>query len=363
MSDNIALLADTHFNMWRKNNSFFKYIEDFWVYFTNYLIENDIKHVFILGDLFHTKSLISTEMLTRSTNLVFDLIENAQLDSVIMITGNHDIYKNVKTGNEYNLLKSFTRHPKIKVVADYEDVNFNDKYNFHFLSYDKNEAIIKKLKSIKLAKNKTNILFSHLGINGFKYFETEDLETYEDSSLDAKTVQKFDQVFLGHFHGYQSKNNITYISSPIQSRFKDQFSKHGFVLFNLKTNKHKFIHNPVTPQFEEITIQKLATQIKDYLKRDGSGKFLKIIINKQLPASTLHKLIQKLKNKHYNVDIKYQFDDITSKISTKMKDFKTITYNSTDELLLSFLRTKYSKEEDINRLLHTLKTLKHKENK
>ena len=59
----IAIIADTHFNLWRKNNSFFSYLMDFFLFFAEEVNKQNVEYIVFAGDLFHTKSIISAEML------------------------------------------------------------------------------------------------------------------------------------------------------------------------------------------------------------------------------------------------------------------------------------------------------------
>ena len=119
----IGLIADTHFNIWQRNNRFFSHIEEMFEGFVDVCQSEAVDCIYILGDLFDAKHTVSTEGLTRVNKMIAMLADRWPM---VIIPGNHDMA--YLDNSEINLASNYKRHENI-VVIDKPAVAF--KFGMH----------------------------------------------------------------------------------------------------------------------------------------------------------------------------------------------------------------------------------------
>ena len=333
---NIAFIADLHLNVWKKNNKFFKnhIFETF-----NELIVQCKKFncslIVIAGDIFDTKDIISVEALHITAVLIRRLVNLHDLKIVIM-PGNHDMV--YRRDSSVTLLSNFEDIKNIHVFSEYGKVYVRDKL-LHILPFTHN--LEEELRAIDTDPDKTNILVGHFGVSGFKLHENapDYINTGKgDIDYESNLLNKFDRVFLGHYHGYQTNDHVTYVSAPLQSKHLDNLSKHGFVFYDIYKNIHIFVDNIKTPQFITITLNKenldKILELKDH--------YVRLVITKRISKHSLLKLTKKiLKNNH---DLKIQYKLIEETKFGTIEGWREITYENTEDLLSNFISEMYNKK-------------------
>jgi hypothetical protein len=164
-----------------------------------------------------------------------------------------------------------------------------------------------------------------------KYVEKNKFKDVEckDSLLNKKLLSKFDKVFLGDFHGYQTDGNITYVSSPIQLKYGDEFSEHGFVVID-ENFEHKFIKNEHTPNFVNIRLS------KDTLKNINKLKncYINLSVPHNISKEKIITLRDKLLKNNYEVNIIQ--DDKKSEIAV-ISNWDMIVNNTPEDVIKQFL--------------------------
>lgn len=326
MSYDIALLADPHMNLYRRHNSFFIHVERMFDNFYAQCEKENVKYIFICGDLFHTKNYTSTEALLKANDILYKL---SQIAEVHMIPGNHDIFRNNEI--EINLLNNYKHYKNIFIYNNYDCKAIND-IKFHFLPWNKDETLLKTdLEKISL---NGGVLISHLAVNGFNFYTGEAYSKSDNTaSITAADFENFKQVFLGHFHGYQNKGNIVYVSSPFQSRFGDENSKHGFVFYSSTTNEHKFVENIYSPQF--ITMDFTKENIKKLLSY--KNHYIRLNINKHVTKELLMTIKHRLLKDNLDVEYKFNIAPVNQQFAT-LEGWDQVSYTSTDDLLAGFIK-------------------------
>lgn len=349
----IGIIADTHFNIFRKNNDFFIHVEKA---FENFILEcrkEKVVYIFILGDLFHTKNIVSTESLLRANKIITDLSNEFQ---VIMITGNHDIVKN--NDSEVNILKNYEKIPNVKIVHDSYSTSLYKDYGFHFLSYQQTNGVQDDIKIRDKINNfkthyKYNILLGHFAVSGFAWQGSDDdiMKDYT-SGVTVDHFKNFNKVFLGHFHGYQSDNKVTYVSAPFQSRHGDESSLHGFVIFDPQTLSHRFIENINSPKF--ITKEFTKQNIKELM--NTQNHFIRLIINQHISRELLIAIRQRLLKSNFDVDFKFNIGNTNMQL-VSMESFEDINYTSIEGLIKLFIeQQQLPKEFEKEKLFNILFT-------
>ena len=139
----IAIITDLHFGV-RNNSQFFleKQEEFFYNQFIPYLIKNDIKTIWMLGDFFENRKAVSTQVLNKVHQLLQKL-EELEIDSYFLI-GNHDTF--FKNTNAVNSLVPVTKaFERVHLIEKYEVIKF-DGLAVGFVSWISPEIYSEALK-------------------------------------------------------------------------------------------------------------------------------------------------------------------------------------------------------------------------
>ena len=324
----IGLIADTHFNIWQRNNRFFSHIEEMFEGFVDVCQSEAVDCIYILGDLFDAKHTVSTEGLTRVNKMIAMLADRWPM---VIIPGNHDMA--YLDNSEINLASNYKRHENI-VVIDKPAVAFKFGTHQFFLPYSVtigNE--VKEITSmIPLNGDKVN-LFSHFGAAGFKVHDYSSIGADESASqvVFQDLPHIFSNVFLGHYHGYQTWEGITYVSAPLQSRHGDEKSKHGFVVFDTKSREHTFFENKRTPRF--ITYELTKDNVNRMLGL--KNHYIRIMVKKKVSKELIVALKRKLMKNNFEVKV---IMDIPKEAKfSAISGWKEIVFHDAESLLVGFL--------------------------
>ena len=191
-----------------------------------YINENNIKYLFISGDLYEQKYIKKSTI--EYINNLFKEIPGTR---IFISPGNHDPYTKNSYYNKFywnENVKIFTS--KIEKI-ECEDANI---YGYGFDDfYCKNCGI----ENINLDdKNKLNILVIHGTLDGGT------IENNEYNPLSSKILKEkgFDYVALGHIHkldyNQEENQNIVYPGSTASLGF-DELGEHGMIVGNIEKEK------------------------------------------------------------------------------------------------------------------------------
>lgn len=335
----IAILGDIHIGV-RNDTILFLYnqLEFFQEIFFPKLIEENIKTVVILGDVFDRRKYINFHTLYQSHSFLFKRF--AELDiKVILITGNHDVYhKNSNEINSLDLLLSnysnFTIHSDPTVV-DIEGTKVTLIPWMNRENLDDCQEFINKKES--------DILMGHFEINGFMMHKNT---IACRDGIDPDVFAGYDLVLSGHFH--QRSNNtlhkIYYMGSPSQHTWNDADSERGFHLLELETRELTFVENPYI-LFHKI----MYDENMDLLEVDFSqytDKILQVIVDSRGDRHHYDLFIQKLQTANPysldvvdNTDYQYLAENIDPE-AIRSEDTISIVNSYIDSMTLDVDRTK-----------------------
>lgn len=232
----IAILGDTHFGMRNDSLDFHKYYEKFYTTtFFPYLLENDIKTVVQLGDLFDRRKYINFNSLHLARKYFFDKLKEYDI-KLITLLGNHDIaFKNTLEVNSSELLLG--EYGNITVYNSFNTVDF-DGIDVDIIPWlcDSNKADIFD----KVKQSRSEICFGHFEIAGFEM----ERGVICHEGLDRTALSKYDMVLTGHFHHRSSDGHIYYVGTPGEITWSDYDDMRGFHIFDLNTRELEFFRNP-----------------------------------------------------------------------------------------------------------------------
>lgn len=234
----IAILGDCHFGMRSDSLVFHQYYEKFYneVFFP-YLIQNDIKVVYQLGDLFDRRKYINFNSLYLVRKYFFDKLKEYGIRMVTLL-GNHDVsYKNTLEVNSSELL--LKEYDNIEIIKNFTTKN-EYGINIDIIPWicEENETeILEKVKHTK-----TQICFGHFEIDGFAM----DRNNIHQGGLDRNKLLNYDIVLSGHFHHKSDDGHIFYVGTPGEMTWIDHNDPRGFHILDLSNREMEFIQNPFT---------------------------------------------------------------------------------------------------------------------
>ena len=190
----------------------------------DYIKTNEIKHLFISGDLYEQKSI--KESTIEYINNLFKEIKNTK---IYITPGNHDpLLKN-------SFYKTYDWAENVIIfdqkVTKIEEEEFN-LYGYGFEDFILNET---KLDEITIEdKTKLNILITHASLDGSK-----EQNNYNPITTKELNEKGFDYVALGHIHKMNVESNnqiIVYPGSTCSLGF-DELGKHGMIAGEITKNE------------------------------------------------------------------------------------------------------------------------------
>ena len=232
----ICLLNDTHFGARGDSQLFFDYFMKFFddVLFP-YLKENEIKTILHAGDFMDRRKYVNYSILNQVRKRFITRLKEEKIDFHCII-GNHDVY--YRNTNEVNSLRElffddFTLYEEPTVV------NF-DGLDLALLPWINKTNYDKSVEFIKTAS--APILIGHLELNGYQVLHG--IQYQGGNGMDPNLFNRYEQVYSGHFHCRQEKDNIYYFGTQYQITFADLNDTKGFHVLDTDTRELEFIENP-----------------------------------------------------------------------------------------------------------------------
>jgi DNA repair exonuclease SbcCD nuclease subunit len=329
----LCILGDTHFGARGDSLDFHKYFQKFYdeVFFP-YLIENDIKVVFQMGDLFDRRKFINFNSLYLSRKYFFEKCERLGIQLHTLI-GNHDVaYKNTLEVNSPSLL--LNEYSNIEIYEEFDTVDF-DGVSIDVVPWicdDNVDDIFNRMK-----ESKAQICFGHFEIAGFEM----DRGNVCESGIDKQSLSKYDVVLTGHFHHKSTDGNITYIGTPYEMTWADWNDPKGFHIFDTETREMNFVKNSFS-MFHKITYDDGKTTFEDWKEYDFSKLkecYVKVVVlNKQNPFLFDHVIDSLYKAGVSDLSIVEDFTDVNvdldQDIIDQAEDTITILSKYIDNLTL-----------------------------
>lgn len=192
-----------------------------------YAQQNSIKDIVFAGDLFHVPENTPTDVISI---IYQELKKLSKKRSLWLIPGNHDM-----------ALKSGLHHAQVPlsdfatVCTEVDSLVLEDGTQVILVPYreDKEEYLKLLSKAEELSSEQltySNILISHIGVQGAKVGSDYVLKAEGDIEYAQLHPEKYDAVFLGHFHEPQQLGpNGWYIGATHQHNWGDAGGVRGFL--------------------------------------------------------------------------------------------------------------------------------------
>ena len=198
-----------------------------------YMYDRDIENMFVLGDLFHNRSVMAIDVMNRSYEF-FKATKNIYNQSVYAFPGNHDMW--ARNSWSINSLRTFA--DVINIINDVVLMKMGEQIFciIPFIHYE--EVYMKVLNNVVKKLNKADVILTHIGVNGATLNECFLLKNW--NIVDFTNIPN--KVYTGHFHCHQQVgSNLWYPGSQIPFRFDEGSVDHGFIVFDTETGTHEFV--------------------------------------------------------------------------------------------------------------------------
>lgn len=275
-----------------------------------YIKENDIKYLFISGDLYEQK-YIKKSTIEYINNLFKEISET----KIFISPGNHDPYVKNSYYNKFNWNENVKIFNSNIEKVELEDANI---YGFGFDDFYCKKSGIEDIEIED--KNKLNILVIHGSLDGGT------IENSEYNPLSRKMLKEkgFDYVALGHIHklDYNTEENqiAVYPGSTVSLGF-DELGAHGMIVGELERDKLRLEFIPLDEvefKLYDVDVTEMNSK-EELIEKINELEFAKnnlieiILIGKrnfEIDKYELYKLISndkviKIKNKtkiNYNLE-------------------------------------------------------------
>lgn len=289
----VALLADSHAGS-RNDHPVFNdfFLKFFTETFFPKILEENIKTIIHLGDVFDRRKYINFQTLNSWRTNVFDVMQ-AHGITMHIILGNHDVYW--KNTNEINSVEELIgSYDNIIIYKDPTTIEI-DQTKILMLPWINSSNVEQTTKEIE--QTSARLCCGHLEILGFEHFRGH-INT--DKGLDRKILDKFEMVFSGHFHLKSQQDNIWYLGSPYQMVWNDYGDDRGFHIFDTRTRDLDFIKNP-NQIFDKITYDDENETFDNLLKLDFSAyknKCIKLIVDKKTNIPLFEQFLELLEKEN-----------------------------------------------------------------
>ena len=262
------MITDTHLGV--RNNSI-EWLDIMREYFYDFFIpllkkekkEGDfLVHV---GDVFDSRHSLNLLVMNEGM-AIFE--EISKIMPVVIILGNHDIYK--KNSNDVNSVKILKWIPNIKVFEEPEVITVSGK-KILFMPWRAGHT--EELECIN--SNPADFMFCHTEMQGLKFNKNTTIET----GLELKELKKFRKVYAGHIHFAQQKGNFRMLGCPYPMTRSDMNNEKGIWRLDLITEEEHYYPNTISPKFIRVLFEKVLEMEEEEAKDYFKNNFVDILVD------------------------------------------------------------------------------------
>lgn len=257
-----AIITDLHIGSKNYNKQLFEsQLQFFEEQFFPYLLTNNIKTVFHLGDFFHNRNHADWMILQEIKTRFFAWFEKNDV-MFHTIIGNHDSY--YKNTIEYNsMVENFKEFKNVIIYTKETIVNLG-KYSVWLVPWIVDEHKFEFIDGV-------DIVMGHFDISGMKMLKNFN----STNGFNRDAFKKYKLVFSGHYHIRSKSGNINYIGTPYQLTWNDFDEPKGFCVLG-EDFHFKYIENEINPKHIKILIQKNDDEFKYIVQGDTLNKSIEI---------------------------------------------------------------------------------------
>lgn len=246
----------------------------------DFCVEHQVTHVFLLGDVFHSRTKIDIDVFSATWEAFRRIAE--VVNHLVILRGNHDTYD--KEGDKHSL-SSFSEFAHVvdkPVVWDLGGV----KIAAHPFTTDMDQW----KTFAKAVQQGLDFFLFHQGV-------TDGLVGAFNIALKAEVdvndipLTKAAYCLAGHYHKYQwMRPNLAFAGSPLQHSFNERTEEKGFLFFERDGKwEHKFIQTNA-PTFKLFSQEELDEAVETGL--DLTKHYVRV----QVPSSLVSEYAERYPN-------------------------------------------------------------------
>lgn len=258
-------------------------------------IKNEIKRMFITGDIFENQNPIARY--NKMFNMWLKRAYKAKIE-VIIIPGNHD---GNNSGESAICPIKEANFPNVKVFEEITSEIIND-INYIFVPHltknqmgidnikdfeKESKKIIKKRIVKNIIKGKKNIIMTHIHASGAVVGSEEKRLKGGINLFPAITSEDITVIYSGHLHKHQKLEvggiPFYYPGSIIRNDFSETKEDKGFIVFDDKNPEEIEFVKLNTTEYKEIKLNLKKSGIlnlnEEKVKKAVQGKVVKIVID------------------------------------------------------------------------------------
>jgi DNA repair exonuclease SbcCD nuclease subunit len=344
------IVSDTHFGCRSNSKEWIEIIENYFYNFFIPLVEKEYREgdiLFHLGDVFDNRQSINL-LVQHSCLNVFEKLSEI-FPEIHVIVGNHDLYR--KKSNEVTSVDLLKHIPNVTVYKEPKELILSNKKVL--LMPWRRDAEHEK-ETLKEFPN-SEYVFCHSEVSGLQL--SKNPKNKHHGGNDVKNYKNYKQVYSGHIHYRQRKNNFCLVGNPYQMTRSDTGNKKGVYLIDFENEKEQFFENNYSPEFLKININHIQELTIEKLKKRIKNNFVDLYISSEIASKYDLASLMKLLD-GYARRIEPQIYESESEIDLLIET-ESESYKGMDILNLSkkFLELKDYQEDLNNKILNTLKEL------
>ena len=248
----------------------------------------------VCGDVFDDRKSVNLE----ANDLAIEVFEEiSKILPVIIINGNHDMYK--KSDNKITSLRSLENIKNVTIIKDptiitlketisvpsgpdEEEIKEKKIADLAFIPY---QGDMEKETNLCNACNKCNFIFMHTDIKNLRYDNGRDII----KGVEVGNIKG--HIYSGHIHKRQDTEKVTYIGSPYQLRRSDIGNVKGIYHVDVKTGKETFYENNVSPIFQKVWLSDLLNMSYKEVQNLCANNYTDILVkDTELPNLNITKV-------------------------------------------------------------------------
>lgn len=286
---NVAIISDLHLGCHGDSENWHNITLKWGMWLKEELEQANITNIIICGDFFDNRNEIGVKTISVASELM-DMFNDFE---VTMIAGNHDLFYRNRT--DINSISIFDGRENVDVISEMTLEKIGNKT----VTYIPWGSDISKAP-------KSDIIFGHLEINGFKMMPGR---VAEGVTAPKALTSKASLIFSGHFHLRDERKyknaEIIYVGSPYQINWGESTNIPGYYILDVDTMDYSFVENVISPRHIKMSSNNLQLE-------DISDNIIKI----EIDSNTEEDVMETLKGQVFsNSPLEVQFNVLRDELA------------------------------------------------
>jgi DNA repair exonuclease SbcCD nuclease subunit len=270
--------------------------------FFQYIDQNKIKNIVLLGDVFDVRKNMNLWAANWFIKHFRDECIRRDLH-VYVIIGNHDIFYGQSIDVNSPLLM-MGDHPDTFTLVQ-EPMEFNiegmECLMVPWICRENEAAIMAAIR-----ESQCDYLFGHFEFDGFEF----NRGVPSKATLKHETFSKFKKIWSGHYHHGQMRDNVIYTGTPWELTWADWNDNKG--VYEFKDHLFKFVANPYTLYSKIGYLENMPAR-----EEEVKGKYVRVLVANRPDKKKFNKFLDEVWSMgplDVRVDENYQDEKLTSEI-------------------------------------------------